>query len=112
MKTTSNRTARSSHATASARARRSARPTRAASQLETLVEQGVHRAASAVEEAVQNRIHEQAPQYLDDAVKRSHQALQSVVKWGRKNPIKAAAAATALVGASAFIYAYTARKRS
>lgn len=49
-------------------------------------------------------------EYLDSAKTHLIEATDKVVAWGKKHPVQAVAAATALIGVSAFLYA-TLRKK-
>lgn len=59
-------------------------------------------------ESMKERVSEQVAahgeRYLNDAGKRISEATAMLVKWGKKNPIKTAAAATALIAVSTFLY--------
>lgn len=59
-------------------------------------------------DSMKDRVTEQiaahGEQYLNDAGKRISEVTAKVVKWGKKNPIKSAAAAAALIAVSTFLY--------
>jgi len=67
-----------------------------------MVESGFKTAVTALEDAVGSKVQEYGPEYLDEALDKAQEALELLVAWGKKNPIKSAAAATALIGITAF----------
>lgn len=78
-------------------------------KLESIVEGGAQVAVTALSEVLQRRIRTDGPEYLDRAEEQAHAALQTLVSWGKRNPVKSAAAATALAGIAAFGMAYVQR---
>ena len=57
-----------------------------------------------MKERVSEQVAAHGERYLNEAGKRISEATEKMVKWGKKNPIKTAAAAAALIAVSTFLY--------
>ncbi len=65
-----------------------------------------------VKDRVASMVAEDAPKALEEAQRKVVKATGDLVEWGKEHPVKAAAAAAALIAASTFIYSTIASHES